>query len=1027
MGNTVITKIIDIQSGKAITNVKELKKEIASLKDYLASLDKTSVEYTKTIERLNQYETQLNNINKISQQNTQKLANQLSSLSQIGSGLAGGFSALQGVFALLGKSGDDLEKTFVKLQSGIAIVQGIGGLEGLANNLPKIKDWFDRLKDGVVGLFDSLNPFNSRLTESAQALNNLNIQPFKELADIGDINISATASGGSKEITQVNQALQQQQRTIVPVNDQWNKYDEQLNAAKEQLNKYNEQLNATKESIKGWNEKFDKYIKIFKEYNKYANESVVDIDSLEKQMRAFANTSKGGAELSKTLKNLVLNEDALKKAIDDVNSADQDRFNKALQNDKVKSEQLKKAAENLVKSFDADAIKKAAENFKTARIDGVVDSFKNLETQIQKDNDVIKELQNQIQKEADVIKDLENQLQSTTKSSSKFAGVLKSVFATVGWTVAITAIVTLIYKLYDYIKTLSKAKQAQKEFNEAIDKTTADIASGSIAAFNELLIVYDQFSDKTEFLKEHSKQIEETGLKINNVKDAEEAFVNNTDNYKKAIIARAQIDAYRQKVAEKTKEYIEKQLEIEREGEEDLQEAYRNVAQYATGTNPEIVRITNQAKVNKQLQENEKEYTDFIDDIFNKTEELRKEWKPFWKDDEDKEGSETKVVADKDLELIKSFIKASEELLRSDKENALILLDEKYSGMLELAEKYGLDSNAIQEAYDKERYEITKKYNKLSIEDTEATNKKNWDDFQKELARIRQLNDTSNLRQPQEQTYNTRYGQKFSRVFGAGFDRNEVFTYQSKEDIQNQYADQIKYNNDLYALTKQRIDQENELLLDQLKNEQLTADQKFEIQRTLKENEIALSDAAIKNELDNAKAYDNVQAKKRQALQATLSVASSVAGSIASIAQTESQNEKLSEEQRKKAFTTYKIAATTQAIMDTYAAANSSYQSMASIPYVGPFLGAAAAAAAIAAGIANVVQIQRTQFSASSSVSASSVNPPNITQPNIEYTRNLLGDKEIDEVNKPIKVYVTERDITEAQTKVKVVTNNATF
>lgn len=53
-----------------------------------------------------------------------------------------------------------------------------------------------------------------------------------------------------------------------------------------------------------------------------------------------------------------------------------------------------------------------------------------------------------------------------------------------------------------------------------------------------------------------------------------------------------------------------------------------------------------------------------------------------------------------------------------------------------------------------------------------------------------------------------------------------------------------------------------------------------------------------------------------------------------------------------------KAAAIAKAIMDTYTAATGAYASLASIPYVGPALGAAAAAAAIAAGMANVQAIR---------------------------------------------------------------------
>jgi len=56
-----------------------------------------------------------------------------------------------------------------------------------------------------------------------------------------------------------------------------------------------------------------------------------------------------------------------------------------------------------------------------------------------------------------------------------------------------------------------------------------------------------------------------------------------------------------------------------------------------------------------------------------------------------------------------------------------------------------------------------------------------------------------------------------------------------------------------------------------------------------------------------------------------------------------------------------KAAAITNAVINTYQSATGAYAAMASIPYVGPVLGAAAAAAAIAAGMANVAQIRSQQ------------------------------------------------------------------
>lgn len=72
--------------------------------------------------------------------------------------------------------------------------------------------------------------------------------------------------------------------------------------------------------------------------------------------------------------------------------------------------------------------------------------------------------------------------------------------------------------------------------------------------------------------------------------------------------------------------------------------------------------------------------------------------------------------------------------------------------------------------------------------------------------------------------------------------------------------------------------------------------------------------------------------------------------------------------QSKAAFTAYKAFAIAQTTIDTIKAAVGAYSAMASIPIVGPALGAAAAAAAIAYGMARVAQISSMQPGGSASV-----------------------------------------------------------
>lgn len=197
---------------------------------------------------------------------------------------------------------------------------------------------------------------------------------------------------------------------------------------------------------------------------------------------------------------------------------------------------------------------------------------------------------------------------------------------------------------------------------------------------------------------------------------------------------------------------------------------------------------------------------------------------------------------------------------------------------------------------------------------------------------------------------------------------------------------------------------------------------------------MAYEDAITANEQANLNAYLSMQEKRQQALNSVLTVTSNMLAGISSMYKTEMSDTTKSEEQRVKAAKTYKALAITQATVDTYKAANEAYAAMASVPYVGPALGIAAAAAAIISGIANVKAIISESNSVASNVGASSATvsgsavdaPVTIDYP-VEYTRNLLGDREVDEMNKPIKVYVLESDITKVQNKVRVVEENASF
>jgi hypothetical protein len=97
------------------------------------------------------------------------------------------------------------------------------------------------------------------------------------------------------------------------------------------------------------------------------------------------------------------------------------------------------------------------------------------------------------------------------------------------------------------ISLIPKLKNQTRALNQEIDKGAASISAKAIVAFKELTKRYRELGDsaekKKQFLVDFKKEIEETGLAINNINDADNAFINNTGAYIQALKDRAKAQA----------------------------------------------------------------------------------------------------------------------------------------------------------------------------------------------------------------------------------------------------------------------------------------------------------------------------------------------------------------------------------------------------------------------------------------------------------------------------------------------------
>lgn len=977
-----IVRTIRIETQRSENSINSLNKEIKDLKKALGDLTIGTEEYIRVQTELADKQSRLKEINSSLKAEARTTVRRLETMQRSASGLASAYSALNAAMALSGKAGANFEKTLTKIQSGIAIAQGLGGLKDFIQEIPNLIDDFKSLGDVVASFFGkfnkSLDPLDSRLSKTAEKLTGLKVPE----AGKGSVSASAAAGSGNKVIVQQTQALAQQQRTIVPLNDQWNKYIENQ---KEVLAQANARLKNTEQStiiVKKQIAEYQEAKKVLEDLNRV-------MDAADANSGDPFGTGMGASleELRKAAKELGYDYDELF-----------DKSQKILKSNKLGEagirnyEDLKKALEGLEKQYNETS--KEAENAK---------------------------------KNIDNVKESTEQATTATSGLNKAWGAFKSVLSTVGWTVLISFLVSAVYKLIDWAKAAIKAADAQRELNKEINKSTASLSSSKLAAFYELAEAYKQVGDaaksKKEFLKTYRDEIDSTGLAINNLNDADEAFINNTERYVQAIIARAKVDAYKEQITKKTKETLEENLELERQltsgeaGQLNKTQLFSlssaEPTQYAKLS--EEYKKANIQAVKEQIESNDKALDQFVKDAVVRIGNLKLQFEDLWKENKKPEtgsGSKVEVKSETDpLADYKAFLEASEKELLDSLDRQLTELDDKYRDALSIASERGDELLTIEQAYLKEKSDILNKYysdkNALDAQNAskeaqeeakrkEAISKQ----YQEQLSSIIELYDNE-AKQIESRSTNFYHFDPFG------------FKWQKRSDVEAEFNANIQIIDDLYKNAVNRLNAEKKQLNIEL------ADPETDISRTA---DILARQLKIEEELREASRErdlraEEIAAQKKQkiwqAYTATVQAGEQMFAGIVDVAMAERGEE---------AKVTKGFMAA-QAVFSALNAANGAYSAMASIPFVGPVLGAIAAASALASGYANVRMIYKTDESGKN---INTSTPNTVQTAPVSYTKELLGDKEKEMINQPQIVCVVE-DINNVQNRVKVKEANSSF
>lgn len=161
--------------------------------------------------------------------------------------------------------------------------------------------------------------------------------------------------------------------------------------------------------------------------------------------------------------------------------------------------------------------------------------------------------------------------------TSVWKSLAKSVFS---WQTLLIAVLTLLVQygdeIIDFTSKLLGFNKAVMTSGEILSKVSEELKSTN-ASYGENVVRLRELSDeykklnsvmaKKKFVAEYREEVEQMGIALRDVQDAESLFVNNTDKVIDAFKLRARAAAARNLAVKKYEEALQKQAEIESERE----------------------------------------------------------------------------------------------------------------------------------------------------------------------------------------------------------------------------------------------------------------------------------------------------------------------------------------------------------------------------------------------------------------------------------------------------------------------------
>lgn len=1008
--------------GNYTNSIKEAfvtpRQHLKNLKDELAQLEEGTEEYNSVLRETAQVSGDLQRLNEQLRYSSADLGDVIGNVAGVAQGLVGGLGAIQGVMALFGEE-DHYAETIKNLTAIMAIVQGLGALEGL--------------RDKIKGLSDAWKGFKKSAEGTSGAISGMN-EGLKSTAGTSE-QVSSSVTKTSNVLATMTQNIQRNEEAI-------KKQSLSLEEANTMMDEY-----LTNMSKRGKpSEEQTEIEKILVDY--FGKETI----ELEKQLsitKQKLQYQRNLLELAQTHYNAVVDiykTDAKTIAIERENLETIQRRIKFLEESEARKTdrlaQLKaenKATQDVVKT----------EEKQVGLIANLTEWFKKLWNETLNVDRVNKSLNKSFRA-----------MGASERFAADGAKLLSLGLKGIKAAIAATGIGALIVLSGELINLLFKGVDALKGWISGANKAKrqADELKSAMDALNES---FEATNDAVDF---EVRKMEAMGKPYDDVYNYKKKYLQQQIQEVKQIMASS--EAYQRFLTLTDKQKKKSKFEGIVEAATDLQERLKDLEKQLNRLNEDKVVHDLADKAKKDDEDLEKAGTKAGTSIKKSTDDAAESLKKYRDElkktideynnlitgvDRERESPIDRIKREyqERMDLADRAEKAETDLLKSQLDEREISREEYERKSLEIAQKYSEGRLKIQRKETEEgKRELAKQANDRAQAELQAM-RKQYEAYQKQM----QNQDKLGAAEADIEKYSDPDRRNVWKYLFWG-DSDKLSAKKDMDDIKNYYSSMLDNLNARHDSFMNSLKEQGSVWEGIMNDETLDMDTRAKAQQNYLDIKMQMQDAETENMIRNKEIQaEQLKAEDarwqlhianiKQYTQEMVSSTTSLFSSMADIYEQDYENKKDGDEKSqriaKKSFKKAQALRIAEATINTLNGAIGGYTQAVQaygVPW-GVVLGAATAASVTAAGMAQIQKIRSTQFDSSGSSLGSggtTFQLPQIEQYEPTYTQNVTQESDTDRLMNAIsdgmsktQLYVSVTDINNVQNKVRVTENEASW